>query len=726
MEHVDAVVVGSGFGGAVAAYRLAEAGLSVVVLERGRPYPPGSFPRSPAQMGRAFWDPSEGLHGMYDVWSFGSCDSIVSSGLGGGSLIYANVLLRKDEEAFVTESPLPGGGHEHWPIGRADLDPHYDEVERMLGATTYPIDRPAYRDTLKTRVIQDAAAELGLDFSLPPLAVTFAPKPGAEPGLGLPIVEPEYGSLHATGRRTCRLCGECNIGCNEGAKNSLDHNYLAAARHMGADIRTLHEVKTITPRTGGGYDIGYLRHDPLTGPHTISCDALVLAAGTYGTVKLLLSNRHALPGMSHMLGTRFSGNGDLIAFLLRAKDRPVAASKGPVITSVVRLPGSAYIQEGGFPAFVDWIAEAADVGDEFKRAVRFALERVRGLVTRDHNLSAEFARLMGRGELSDRSLPMLAMGRDVPDGILRLSGDRLVLDWTAETSDAYFDRVRGTIRRIGDVLGADYSDAPLKRVVTVHPLGGAPMGRHVGEGVVDADGQVFGHEGLYVADGAAMPGPVGANPALTIAAMADRLATRLADRMITTKKARLMGIRTVTGLSFTEEMRGSLDGSDPVSFRITITADDVDRFLAEPDHTARAEGWIDAAVCGGRRPIERGWFNLFAPGEAPDRREMRYLLHFRDGEGRPRTLAGIKHVEHGPPTRLWLDTSTLHTRLLEGHVQDDDPAKPLGSGTMHISPSDLARMLTTFKTTGPNGLAALARFGTFFLGELWDIYGPGR
>ncbi|MFC0863303.1 FAD-dependent oxidoreductase [Sphaerimonospora cavernae] len=749
MEHVDAVVVGSGFGGAVTAYRLAEAGLSVVVLERGRPYPPGSFPRGPAQFGRAFWDPDAGLYGMFDVWSFRDCDSVVGSGLGGGSLVYANVLLRKDEEWFVHEQPLPGGGYESWPVTRTELDPHYDAVERMIGVSPYPLAHPVYADTLKTRAMRDAAAELGLDWRLPPLAVSFAPSPGAEPGPGLPIADPEYGSVHGVPRRTCRLCGECDIGCNDGAKNSLDHTYLAAARHHGADLRTLHEVRGIRPRVNGGYDVAYIVHMPpaspdagdrlrprWTGPHTISCDRLVLAAGTFGTSQLLLRDRTAFPGLSRTLGTRFSGNGDVLAFLLRATDRsrtrPINAARGPVITSAIRL-GDSYIEDGGYPAFVDYLVEGADIRAGLGRAARFVLERVRGLLTHDTNLSAELAHLIGRGELSGSSLPLLGMGLDVPDGVLRLRDGRLDLVWSPETSKDYFDRLRATMRRIGDVLGADYAGMPSRwrdRVITAHPLGGAPMGRHPGEGVCDAYGEVFGFPGLYVADGAAMPGPVGANPALTIAALADRMSTRMLETRQDTPGPLAHGSpgtrsATPTALWFIEEMRGLL-GAGRCEFRLTITVDDADRFLAEPEHQARAEGWIDAAICGGRRPIARGWFNLFVPGEAPDHRRMRYRLHFWDGSNQPRTLTGWKDVRHGPPTRLWLDTSTLYVRLLAGHVAEDEDgdAEEIASGTLRIMPVDLARMLATFRTEGPDGAAALARFCGFFLGELWDVYRP--
>src|ERR671939_239720 len=137
--HFDAVIVGSGFGGSVMAYRMAEAGIRVCLLERGKVYPPDSFPRAPHRMQKNFWDPSEGLYGMYNVWSFDRLGAVVCSGLGGGSLIYANVLIRKDPRWFVKE--IDAGGYEYWPVTRADLDPHYDRVERMLNAQRYPFDR---------------------------------------------------------------------------------------------------------------------------------------------------------------------------------------------------------------------------------------------------------------------------------------------------------------------------------------------------------------------------------------------------------------------------------------------------------------------------------------------------------------------------------------------------------------------------------------------------------
>ncbi|MFB7369815.1 GMC family oxidoreductase [Streptomyces sp. NPDC056222] len=773
--EVDVVVVGSGFGGSVAAYRLADGGLSVVVLERGKAYPPGSFPRTPAGMARNFWDPSEGLHGLFDIWSFRGLEGVVSSGLGGGSLIYANVLLRKDEKWFVHESPLPGGGYENWPIGRRDLDPHYDDVEKMLGATPYP-----YTDTPKTAAMREAAELLDLQVSRPPLAVSFASGPDEAPVPGAPLPEPEYGNIHGLPRETCRLTGECDVGCNLGAKNTLDHTYLSAARHRGADIRTRCEVRGLAPRPGGGYEVSYVVHDPAREGHRtptgrlplrrIHCRRLVLAAGAFGSTYLLLRNRAALRGISPTLGNRFCGNGDLLGLVLKATrgsagsgPRKLASSTGPVITSAIRVgdaldeDGSTgrgyYVEDAGYPAFVDWLAEVAQVPGSVRRTAGFGLHRLRsrlGLTPRS-NISSRLALLLGPGVFSDSALPLLGMGRDLPDGRMSLRRGHLDIDWTTLTSRRYFERVRRTMSDIADALGGEFQDNPLwwtRRVITVHPLGGAPMGRHPAEGVCDSYGEVFGHPGLYVLDGAALPGPVGANPSLTIAAFADRACHRILEQPLAPRAASAPAAAGAaatdgerpTSLSFTEEMKGhiALDVADPhegqalgrarnqrLMFRLTITADDVDRFVADPLHQAGATGHVDCDVLGGRLPVEKGWFNLFTRDDDPTRRRMLYRLHLRDPGGNPLTLVGHKEVHDDPGFDIWSDTSTLYVRMVAGHVtaDGDENAPLLGSGIIVILAGDFAQQLTTFRASGPRPARALQSFGRLFLGELWDVYG---
>lgn len=548
-SHFDAVVIGSGFGGSVVAYRLAGAGYRVCVLERGKAYPPGSFARRPREMAANFWDPSRGHHGLFNIWSFRGIQAVVSSGLGGGSLIYANVLIRKDERWFVRESPFDGG-YEAWPITRAELDPHYDEVERMLSAQHFPFHAPGY-DLAKTRAMEEAAKALDLEWRLPNLAVTFAAD-GGDPLPGEPIPEGDYPNMFGRARLTCRLCGECDIGCNYGSKNTLDHTYLSAAKHLGADIRTRCEVRRFEPRRQGGFSVGYVEHKPdQEGTKTrtdklpvvtVTCDRLVLAAGTLGSTYLLLRNRSAFPGISEVLGTRFCGNGDLLSFMMRSRSpigahRVLDSSRGPVITSAVRVPDKVdggegrgyYIEDAGYPLFVDWMLEGTTVRSTAVRFLEFAWHRLLARISSDprSDLGAEMAALIGSAELSSGSLPLLGMGRDIPDGVMELRDGHLDVKWTIDTSRSYFDRVESTMAEMSKALGAKFRKNPrgwLRRVITVHPLGGCPMGDNDKRGVVDPYGRVFGYPGMYITDGAAMPGPVGANPSLTIAAFADRAA----------------------------------------------------------------------------------------------------------------------------------------------------------------------------------------------------------
>jgi len=554
--HFNAVVVGSGFGGAVTAFRLAEAGLSVCLLERGKAYPPGSFPRTPREMGRNFWQPGAGYYGLFDVRAFRrKLWCLVSSGLGGGSLIDANTLLRKDEKWFVHEEP-DRNGYEYWPVTRADLDPHYDRVERMLGAQRYPFETHApYNSTPKTRQLKYAAEQLGLEWDLLNLAVTFANK-GCEPEIGMPIKGPE--NLHNAPRFTCRLCGECNLGCNFGSKNSLDLNVLTRAWQCGAEIRTLCEVREIGSRANGGYFVRYVEHrenvtaEESRRKHTpplveVTADQLILAAGTLGTNELLLRNRQQFPGISDRLGQRFSGNGNLLTFVFNAREsrdgttrpRLLDPSRGPVITSAVRVPDTAdggegsgfYIEDAGFPLFLEWALEMMQP-NALTRLAAFAGRSIWSLLSGDpvSNLSRELARAVGPGALSASSLPLAGMGRDSATGVLSLRQGELNIAW--HDSRDSFARVRETAHDIARVWQADFHGNPIRtlgRAITVHPLGGCAMGRHAGEGVVDSYGQVFNYPGLSIVDGSVMPGAVGPNPALTIAALADRFADRIIE-----------------------------------------------------------------------------------------------------------------------------------------------------------------------------------------------------
>lgn len=523
--HFDAVIVGSGFGGSVMACRLAEAGLRVCLLERGKAYPPGSFARSPYAFARNWWDPSRGLYGLFQAWSFTYTEAIVSSGLGGGSLIYANVLIRKDENWFREQEA--DGSSRDWPVTRRELDPHYDRVEKMMNGQRYPFDQAPYNRTSKTIAFRDAAEVVKnqgekLDWYLPLLAVSFASRDlvgNLMPAIPGDQVVNEPQNLHKAERFTCRLCGECDAGCNYGSKNTLDYTYLSAAWRAGADIRTLCEVKSFRPNPNGkGYAIDYLAHDAEKyrgQPHdtralpleTITADRLILSAGTLGSTYLLLKNREHFPRISKTLGERFSTNGDLLSFAFRAKDRSaqtpiprvIDPSHGPVITSTIRVDDQLdgkdaqgrgfYLQDAGYPEFFNWIIEAVNGPGFAMRAIKFLYRRVKQWVTGDprSELSASMSDLLGGCENSSGSMPLLGMGRDIPDGKMTIRKNRngdafLELDWRNIRSAPYFSRVTEVSRKIAEAMGATFVQNPitklLNRVVTVHALGGCSMGRN--------------------------------------------------------------------------------------------------------------------------------------------------------------------------------------------------------------------------------------------------------
>jgi cholesterol oxidase len=548
-ERFDAVVVGSGFGGAVMCYRLAAAGQAVCLLERGKKWPPGSFPRSVHGVGRSTWDPSEKLWGPWDAWSFENFDAMVASGLGGGSLLYANVLLRKPPAWFRELDGRP------WPVTYDQLAPHYDAVEAMLQPQRYPLHEQRYQ-VPKAMAYRDATTALGYTPELPQLAVYFAdPETPHAPVPGAPLVGVAP-NLHGAPRVTCTLCGECNFGCNTGAKNTLDYNYLSRAElDHGASVRASSEVMSFW-REDGRWIVEYREHHPDDddAPATlrrVSAERLILSAGALGSPYLLLRMREALRRggieLPASLGTRVSANGDLFAVMLGArradgKPRELAPGRGPSITQTIHVPdetaggetvGGFYLQEAISPDFLSWAVEFAWTPGLIKRAFCAALDWLESRGG-DPNMSDEVARLIGDGALSSSSLPLLGMGRDVPSGKMRLDeeGKYLEVDWGAGANDAYFARLERVVREVAGAMGGPIgmTSKGKRRTFTVHPLGGCPMGRDASDGVVDAWGRVMHAQGgvvpgLYVADGSVMPGPVGPNPSLTIAALSDRFAS---------------------------------------------------------------------------------------------------------------------------------------------------------------------------------------------------------
>jgi cholesterol oxidase len=320
-------------------------------------------------------------------------------------------------------------------------------------------------------------------------------------------------------------------------------------------------VRRFEPLPDGGYRVHYVVHNlqnenpqgrsgELAEQHgTMTAPRLVIAAGTLGSTYLLLRNRAAFPRLSDRLGTGFSGNGDLLTLALRPTRReggatvrmPIDGGYGPAITAAVRFadtldgPGPEgrgfYLEDAGYPDLLAWLMEAGELPmglwnarHQLLRQIRLAL---RGMP--DTDVAAELSALLGDQPFSAGALPMLGMGRDEPGGRMSLSGRTLQVDWKLDQSRPYFQRVRHAMEKMAGALGAQFMDNPMwhlgNRVITVHPLGGVPMGRDPEHGVVDSWGRAFGYDGLYVADGSIMPGAVGPNPSLTIAAMADRIAT---------------------------------------------------------------------------------------------------------------------------------------------------------------------------------------------------------
>ncbi|MBW9121444.1 GMC family oxidoreductase [Microbacterium trichothecenolyticum] len=699
-EMLDAIVIGSGFGGAVAAARLAQAGRSVLVLERGRRFRPADFPRAPRLADGWLWNLGRG---MYDVRWLDRMLSIQAAGWGGGSLVYANVFARPSAEVFADP---------RWTVGRADLDPYYDLAAHMLDVAPVAADPTTGRVPERATTMEAVAARMGRPGGTirPNLAVRFEEDPDA-------VVTNRYGVK----QRGCSFCGECVIGCRRGAKNSLDQTYLALAEQHGAHARTGAEVDRVEP-DGQSYRVHWKDHTTASRHHR-TARMLVLAAGAIGTTELLLRQRdvlRTLPALSLRLGEGFSGNGDAPTLLRRPQH--AAARRGPTITTTTvldveedRAPVWFQVQDGAIP------------------------EPLTALMSGVLHDILPFPRLHPRE--SDRrreTIALLLMGRDSATG--RLSLDRqhqATVAWDARANR----RLTRAQARVGKVahrhLGGRAYASPtwslLRTPITVHPLGGAPRGADEHDGVIDQYGRVHGYPGMLILDGAAVPTATGANPSATILALAERgiehairttgdpdwRAPEWEDvRPVPAPEdeagaamARLREQSAGDGLRFSERLTGSIrvDGRiRAATLRLTADLTSWQRFQTDQRHPLAISGTFDLEGTATSQPV-RGRLELFPAGE---RFAMRYILDARTDAGTPLRLVGTKT---GPTFfTAWHRLTTLRLEIAGARNARGPVA---GRGILRISTTDVVRMLGSVRGvafTAPRRIDVVRRFTPFF------------
>jgi cholesterol oxidase len=444
---------------------------------------------------------------------------------------------------------------------------------------------------------------------------------------------------------------------------------------------------------------------------------------------------------------------------------------GPTILSVVdhrnqkNLPDRFIIEEGAIPrAFVD--------------VLRISLPAISGVAGYDTDFDgldelSEAGRVLRdlagydvEGALN-HSMLYLGMAHDGADGVVALDsrGD-IRIHWETGPSKPIFQRIGEEMKRLTAAQGGTYIRNPRwtpffgRNVVTVHPLGGCGMGRNAGESVVDHRGRVFDpsqddpeavHDGLFVSDGSVIPTSLGVNPLFTICALSERM-TELLIADTAADKAPRKGdislpapIPPSVGMEFTEEMKGHITDrlkgakrpeeyreaerrgkqeGTTLGFKLTIYVDDVDRFVTESTHRARAEGYV--TMGSSKSTVERGRFNLFIENPGPKTKRMFYSLLFRgDGDGYY-LMEGYKEIRDDPGLdiwEIWRDTTTLFTTLYRGETPRDPV---VGQGIIRVHLQDFLKQLTTFRVRNAVNLQARAdaqtRFMSFFFGELWEAY----
>jgi cholesterol oxidase len=511
----DVIVIGSGFGGSVSALRLSELGYRVAVLEQGRRFSDRDFLKTRESMRELFWLPGLGMKGPFTQRFFKHVNIVGGVGVGGGSLVYAAVLLEPKID-FYQDKAWSNLGID-W---QAELKPHFQTASRMLGKMTCPTA------DLQDEWLQQTAERMGAGdrFGAVPLGIYFGPENE--------VSDPFFDG-HGPSRHGCTKCGACMSGCAENAKNSLDKNYLYLAEGKGARILPQRKA-TLIHQIEGGYSVETI--DPLNSKAgrypPISTSKLVLSAGVLGTLELLLRSRAAglLPELSPALGEHVRTNSEAITAVL-SDEEETDLTRGPAVSSSFHPNAYTHIDQNRVPASY-WFMKLyagplVDGHQPLKRALRT-------LETFLSSPKRSTASLRVRKDWHKRITLLATMqnldnqiafswGRDLFSGYrpglrsVRVKGSQAPTYITeANQASRIFAQVSGGIPYNSLIEGV------LNMSVTAHILGGCSIGVDPQSAVIDTNHQVFGYPGMYVVDGSALPANVGVNPSLTITALAER------------------------------------------------------------------------------------------------------------------------------------------------------------------------------------------------------------
>jgi cholesterol oxidase len=524
-DTFDFVIVGSGFGGSVSALRLAEKGYRVLVLEQGRRFADSDFPRTNWRIWDYLWLPALGLHGFMQLTLLREALVFHGCGVGGGSLVYANVLMEPDPELF--EEP-------EWrrlADWRSILRPHYATARRMLGVTMTPRTAPA------DEILRQLAATYGRADAFRPteVGIYFGEEAVEQP-------DPYFAGDGPT-RAGCQFCGGCMVGCRHNAKNILTKNYLHLAEKRGVRIRAESRVTGIYPGEGpgGGFVVEYRRSTRFGArAEAVAADQVIVAAGTLGTLELLFRCREQIGSLSRLsprLGEQVRTNSEALLGA-GARRSGVDYSEGIAISADVRVDDVTHVQAVRYPK-----------GSSFIRLLAVPLIDARHarLWTRLGKAAAnilghpvDFLRSLVGRKWAERTTVLLVMQR--VENFMNLSwrrGPRLGLRLRAERDRSrpvpgeipQAHRVaRDFAERANAVPMGTFTEVFFDMATTAHLIGGCPMGLSAEEGVVDPACRVHNYPGLYVIDGTVLPANPGINPSLTITALAEYAISQIPSR----------------------------------------------------------------------------------------------------------------------------------------------------------------------------------------------------